>query len=125
MSITTANSAGSGTSISGKDASTSSLWIYKPWIRLVVGCGAWSAPLLLVTSYVAGSKAAGWSFACFYRAEDLMSTTPGAELSAMVSAREESEARLGAEARGLSGKLSKLLSEALSLPPSAFPHAGG
>jgi tetratricopeptide (TPR) repeat protein len=64
-------------------------------------------------------------FACFYRAEDLMSTTPGAELSAMVSGREESEARLGAEARGLGGKLSKLLSEALSLPPAAFSHAGG
>ena len=63
-------------------------------------------------------------FACFYRAEDLMSTTPGAELSAMVSAREESEARLGAEARGLGAKVSKLLSEALSLPPSAFPPAG-
>jgi tetratricopeptide (TPR) repeat protein len=69
-------------------------------------------------------KAERLAFACFYRAEDLMSTTPGAELSAMVGAREESEARLGAEARGLGGKLSKLLSEALSLPPSAFPDAG-
>lgn len=63
-------------------------------------------------------------FACFYRAEDLMSTTPGTELTAIVSAREESEARLGAEARGLRSRLSKLLSEALSLPPSAFPAHG-
>ena len=60
-------------------------------------------------------------FACFYRAEDLMKTTPGTELSAMVSAREESEARLGAEAHSLSKQLSRLLSQALSLPPSAFP----
>src|SRR6201987_2575740 len=65
MSITTAISPGPGTSASGKDASASSPWIYKPSIDLVVGCGAWSAPLLLVTSYVAGSQAAGWSFA-FY-----------------------------------------------------------
>jgi hypothetical protein len=63
-------------------------------------------------------------FACFYRAEDLMSTTPGTELSAMASARRESEARLGAEARGLPLRLAKLLSEALSLPPSAFPSPG-
>ena len=60
-------------------------------------------------------------FACFYRAEDLMRTTPGTELSAMASAREESEAQLGAEARSLPKQLSKLLSQALSLPPSAFP----
>ena len=63
-------------------------------------------------------------FACFYRAEDLMSARPGTELSAMVAAREESETRLGAEARGLPAQLSKLLSQALSLPPSAFPSPG-
>jgi len=59
-------------------------------------------------------------FACFYRAEDLMRTTPGTELSAIVSARQESEARLGAEARRLPDQLSRLLSEALSLPPASF-----
>jgi len=63
-------------------------------------------------------------FACFYRAEDLMSTTPGAALPAIVSARQESEARLGAESRSLPAQLSKLLSQALSLPPSAFPSPG-
>ena len=63
-------------------------------------------------------------FACFYRAEDLMSTRPGAALSAIVSARQESEARLGAESRSLPAQLSKLLSQALSLPPSAFPSPG-
>ncbi len=58
--------------------------------------------------------------ACFYRAEDLMSTTPGAELSAIVTARKESAARLGGEANAFPSHLSKLLSEALSIPSSAF-----
>ncbi|HEV2991952.1 MAG TPA: tetratricopeptide repeat protein [Candidatus Angelobacter sp.] len=43
-------------------------WIYGPWIDLVVGCGAWSAPLLLVTAYVSGSKASHWSFAFYFLA---------------------------------------------------------
>src|SRR5215469_15448338 len=55
----------SGAPASAKDAARTSPWIYNPWIDLAIGCGAWSAPLLLVTSYVAGSRAAGWSFA-FY-----------------------------------------------------------
>jgi hypothetical protein len=59
-------------------------------------------------------------FACFFRAEDLMSTTPGEQLSAIVKARKESAARLGQAANALPAQLSKLLSEALSLPPSAF-----
>jgi len=40
-------------------------WIYSPSVDLLIGCGAWSAPLLLLTTLVAGSKAAEWSFA-FY-----------------------------------------------------------
>jgi tetratricopeptide (TPR) repeat protein len=59
-------------------------------------------------------------FACFYRAEDLMSTTPGEQLSAIVKARQESAARLGHAANALPAQLSKLLSEALSLPPASF-----
>ena len=55
----------SGAPASAKDAARTSPWIYNPWIDLAIGCGAWSAPLLLVTSYVAGSRAAAWSFA-FY-----------------------------------------------------------
>jgi tetratricopeptide (TPR) repeat protein len=43
----------------------SSLWIYNPTLDLIVGCGAWSAPLLLL-GYVAGnSNVAMWSVA-FY-----------------------------------------------------------
>jgi tetratricopeptide (TPR) repeat protein len=41
------------------------LWIYSPAIDLLIGCGAWSAPLLLLTTLVAGNKTAQWSFA-FY-----------------------------------------------------------
>jgi tetratricopeptide (TPR) repeat protein len=40
-------------------------WIYTPAIDLLVGCGAWSAPLLLLATFVGGGKAAQWSFA-FY-----------------------------------------------------------
>jgi tetratricopeptide (TPR) repeat protein len=42
--------------------SANGLWIYKPWLDLLVGCGAWSAPLLLLTAYVASSRTAAWSF---------------------------------------------------------------
>ncbi|HYA62200.1 MAG TPA: hypothetical protein VED66_03305 [Candidatus Sulfotelmatobacter sp.] len=59
-------------------------------------------------------------FACFYRAQDLMSTNPGEELTAIAGARAASEARLGPSAHALPAQLSKLLSEALSLQPSAF-----
>ncbi len=59
-------------------------------------------------------------FACFYRAQDLMSTTPGQELTTIASAVTASEVRLGPSARALPAQLSKLLSEALSLQPSAF-----
>ena len=40
-------------------------WIYGPWIDLLVGCGAWSAPLLLLSNYTSFSSTASWSFA-FY-----------------------------------------------------------
>jgi tetratricopeptide (TPR) repeat protein len=59
-------------------------------------------------------------FGCFFRAQDLLSATPGEELSTITVARAASEARLGPSARALPARLSKLLSEALSLPPSAF-----
>ncbi len=51
-----------------------------------------------------------------------MNTTPGETLDAIVKARKESEARLGAESHSVPGSLSKLLSEALSLPSSAFTN---
>jgi tetratricopeptide (TPR) repeat protein len=60
------------------------------------------------------------AFACFYRAYDLLSVHPGVELDAVAAARSGSEARLGASAKMLPEKLSKLLSQALSLGPDAF-----
>ncbi len=61
-------------------------------------------------------------FACLFRAEDLMSTTPGEELSTIVKARKESAARLGVQSRSVPANLSKLLSEALSLSASSFQN---
>jgi tetratricopeptide (TPR) repeat protein len=59
-------------------------------------------------------------FACLYRAQDLMSTTPGQELTTIAAAVTASEARLGPSADTLPAQISKLLAEALSLPPSKF-----
>ena len=41
------------------------LWIYSPWLDIIVGCGAWSAPLLLIAYLSASSKTLTWSVA-FY-----------------------------------------------------------
>jgi len=43
----------------------SALWIYNPGLDLIVGCGAWSAPLLLLSYFSAASSARAWSVA-FY-----------------------------------------------------------
>ena len=40
-------------------------WVYNPWLDLIVGCGAWSAPLLLLTYAAASSSTLAWSVA-FY-----------------------------------------------------------
>ena len=42
-----------------------SVWVYSPGLDLIVGCGAWSAPLLLLAYYASRSSALGWSIA-FY-----------------------------------------------------------
>ncbi|HYM77159.1 MAG TPA: tetratricopeptide repeat protein [Candidatus Dormibacteraeota bacterium] len=36
-------------------------WIYTPWLDLIVGCGAWSAPLLLISYSTVASSARTWS----------------------------------------------------------------
>ena len=43
----------------------SSAWVYNPWLDLIVGCGAWSAPLLLLSYFSLASNARTWSVA-FY-----------------------------------------------------------
>jgi len=55
-------------------------------------------------------------YACFLQAQDLLRTTPGEELSAIIKARQESEAQLGAEASSARAHHHQLL----SLPASAF-----
>jgi tetratricopeptide (TPR) repeat protein len=40
-------------------------WIYSPWLDLLVGCGAWSAPLLAVAMWMAPSHTHAWVVA-FY-----------------------------------------------------------
>ena len=40
-------------------------WIYSPWLDLLVGCGAWSAPLLGVAMWMTPTHTHGWAVA-FY-----------------------------------------------------------
>src|ERR1700686_1765862 len=49
-------------------------WIYRPWIDLTVGCGAWSAPLLLAGFFFANSYGRVWSVAFYFLA--LLSNYP-------------------------------------------------
>ncbi len=41
------------------------VWIYHPWLDLVVGCGAWSVPLLLLAYFSSVASTLTWS-ALFY-----------------------------------------------------------
>ncbi|HUL15872.1 MAG TPA: tetratricopeptide repeat protein [Terriglobales bacterium] len=43
-------------------------WIYKPWLDLLVGCGAWSAPLLLLAYYLAKTDSHAWSLTFYFLA---------------------------------------------------------
>jgi tetratricopeptide (TPR) repeat protein len=44
-------------------------WIYRPWLDLLIGCGGWSAPLLLLGAWLGGAAGTpyvhAWTFA-FY-----------------------------------------------------------
>jgi tetratricopeptide (TPR) repeat protein len=40
-------------------------WLYGPWLDLIVGCGAWSAPLLLISYFSIATNTNVWSIA-FY-----------------------------------------------------------
>jgi tetratricopeptide (TPR) repeat protein len=41
------------------------LWVYNPWLDLIVGCGAWTAPLLLLAYFTANTSTRAWALA-FY-----------------------------------------------------------
>jgi tetratricopeptide (TPR) repeat protein len=46
-------------------AVTSGPWIYRPWLDLLIGCGAWSAPLLAVALLMTPAHSHAWAIA-FY-----------------------------------------------------------
>jgi tetratricopeptide (TPR) repeat protein len=46
-------------------SSSASLWLYGPWLDLVIGCGAWSVPLLLLSYFSIASSTRAWAVA-FY-----------------------------------------------------------
>ena len=48
--------------------SAPSPWIYRPWIDLLIGCGAWSAPLLLLAYYATTSYSRAWAVAFYFLA---------------------------------------------------------
>ncbi len=37
------------------------VWIYRPWLDLIVGCGAWSIPLLLLAYFSSAASTLTWS----------------------------------------------------------------
>jgi tetratricopeptide (TPR) repeat protein len=41
------------------------IWVHRPWLDLLVGCGGWSAPLLLISYLLVDDQARQWS-AVFY-----------------------------------------------------------
>ena len=43
-------------------------WIYRPWLDLLVGCGGWSAPLLLLTYFGATAHFHAWTVAFYFLA---------------------------------------------------------
>src|SRR5271155_5495950 len=57
-----------------QSAAAQNPWIYRPWIDLTVGCGAWSAPLLLAGFYFSNSYNRGWTGAFYFLA--LLSNYP-------------------------------------------------
>ena len=52
------------TATSEQGSSHSNLWLYNPWADLILGCGAWTVPLLLLT-YLSASHELAWGVA-FY-----------------------------------------------------------
>ena len=53
-------STGSATISAPRTAARGGPWIYGPWLDLLVGCGAWSAPLLALAAWLTPSHEHGW-----------------------------------------------------------------
>jgi len=45
----------------GDSSVATSTWLYGPWLDLVVGCGAWSVPLLLLSYFSIASSTRAWA----------------------------------------------------------------
>jgi tetratricopeptide (TPR) repeat protein len=43
-------------------------WLYRPWLDLMAGCGAWSAPLLILALWLTPSHTYGWAVAFYFLA---------------------------------------------------------
>ncbi len=43
-------------------------WIYSPWLDFLVGCGAWSAPLLAIATWMTPSHTHSWTVAFYFLA---------------------------------------------------------
>jgi tetratricopeptide (TPR) repeat protein len=43
-------------------------WIYRPWLDLTVGCGAWSAPLLAVAMFMPATHSHAWAITFYFLA---------------------------------------------------------
>ena len=48
--------------------SVPSPWVYRPWVDLLIGCGAWSAPLLLLAFYATTAYSRAWAVAFYFLA---------------------------------------------------------
>jgi len=51
-----------------KASGNSRVWIYNPWLDLIVGCGAWSAPLLLLAYFSVTASTLHWSVIFYFLA---------------------------------------------------------
>jgi len=63
---------------------------------------------------------ARFAYACFVRAEQLLTPSPGPQLDTVTKMRREVETRLGGEAVGVRKNLEATLAQAKSLPESAI-----
>ncbi|HXW18042.1 MAG TPA: tetratricopeptide repeat protein, partial [Candidatus Acidoferrales bacterium] len=60
------------------------------------------------------------AYACYLRAEQLLTPTPGPELDEVGNTRRETQSRIAAEASAVKKNLDAALEQARTLPPSAF-----
>jgi len=48
------------------EVASPSPWIYRPAIDLIIGCGAWSAPLLLLAFFASNSHSQAWTIGFYF-----------------------------------------------------------